>query len=82
MEIARKPGDDRYMVMNLWRGKMHEQGDHATKAKAVRQARDDAARTHAGNERFNTPAEERSELFIVVDRHTGEVVGGQAVVTG
>lgn len=69
-----------YVELNLWRNKLREQGAFATKAGAIRQAKEDAERTHAMNERFNTPAEERSELFIVVDSRTGEVIGGRMIL--
>lgn len=70
----------RYWMLNLWRGKLHEQQDFRTKAGAIRAAKRAAEYTHASNEEFGTPEEERSELFIVVDRETGEVIGGRMIV--
>jgi hypothetical protein len=69
-----------YLELNLWRGKLHEQGTFRTKAEAIRRAKRDAERTHVMNERFSAPGEERSELFIVVDTRTGEVIGGRMIV--
>lgn len=66
----------KYVVMNLFEGKFRVQGLYRYKAEALRDAAKSQERTTAYNRELGR--NEAATIYIVVNRETGEIVGGKA----